>query len=469
MSNETKNYRYTSERAYDVDISALFDKEAESAVCGAICLETSAIYEVADILSADMFGDPMCARIFSAATAIFERGEKCDMITVSNEMKVQGMEQDDAFRAVAEITGIVSSSANIVQHALYVRECYTRRSFYYSAQGFIQSVTDKTTDVDSILEVAGKTIDDLLSVSAMSDNTSTLADCIPRVYDRYTNRRISASKGETVGITTGLSRLDKATGGWNGGELIVLAARPGIGKTAMMLHFARSAAEKGIPVVIFNLEMSDISLTERLVLGLSDVNSERFKTGTLYKEEEAAMYDAGSRLMELPITINDTAQMSMRQIKTVALRLKRQGRCGIIFIDYLQLVDMRTGERNRTRENEVTAASRMAKIIAKDLDVPVVLLSQLNREADGQRPMLSHLRESGAIEQDADEVMFIYRKQDESQRGEIILAKHRNGVVGSFEFGYNDSMTRIYDIKNTVPLPTTNDLPFERYEDEVKF
>ena len=130
---------------------------------------------------------------------------------------------------------------------------------------------------------------------------------------------------------------------------------------------------------------------------------------------------------------------------------------------------MRTGERNRTRENEVTAASRMAKIIAKDLDVPVVLLSQLNREADGQRPMLSHLRESGAIEQDADEVMFIYRKQDESQRGEIILAKHRNGVVGSFEFGYNDSMTRIYDIKNTVPLPTTNDLPFERYEDEVKF
>ena len=318
------------------------------------------------------------------------------------------------------------------------------------------------------IEDAGKTVDAIAQGLDPNDGTKPIHQTCNDVYKAYADRMEAATKGQTSGITTGLHKLDEATGGWQPGDLAILAARPGVGKTAMMLHFAISAAKEGTPVAIFSLEMTARSLVERLFVGLSDINADRFKRGILYTEETLRLEQAGNSIASLPITIIDTAILSMRKIRNKAMRLHRQGKCGALFIDYLQLVDMRTDNNHYNREQEVAAASRMAKIIAKELEIPVILLSQLNRSvetraAEGgmRRPQLSDLRESGAIEQDADMVLFICRSEnDDENRGELILSKNRNGRVGTINFHHNESLTRIYDETFRHPVPTKDDIPF---------
>lgn len=343
-----------------------------------------------------------------------------------------------------------------------------RRQFVSRMHTLLASAADKTIDIADLLDDAGKAIDTISTDLAPDDGTKAIQEICNDVYTAYAERVESAAKGKTSGITTGLHKLDEATGGWHPGDLAILAARPGVGKTAMMLHFAISAAQSGTPVAVFSLEMTARSLAERLFVGLSDINADRFKRGILYTEETLRLEQAGNLISTLPITIIDTAILSMRKIKNIAMRLHRQGKCGALFIDYLQLVDMRTDNNHYNREQEVAAASRMAKIIAKELNIPVILLSQLNRSvetraAEGgmRRPQLSDLRESGAIEQDADMVLFICRSENDGEnRGELILSKNRNGRTGTLPFLHNESITRIYDETFRHPVPTKDDIPF---------
>ena len=228
----------------------------------------------------------------------------------------------------------------------------------------------------------------------------------------------------------------------------------------MLLHFAKSASIAGIPVVIFSLEMEVQALTNRALLSESEVNSDRFKAGTLSTEEETSLCQAIGQISCLPISLDDSANISMQQIKTRARELRRKGKCGLVLIDYLQLIDMRSINRSYTREQEVSQCSRAAKIMAKELGVPVILLSQLSRQVEGRSdkmPLLSDLRESGAIEQDADIVMFIHRPEYYSEKAEkgfgvIRIAKQRDGTTGDIRFRYNESLTKITDYDKELPF-----------------
>lgn len=457
-------------RSHDITspCDSFYDKKAEEAVCGAIILESQAIYEVADILTADMFGSPQCANLYAAALALYDRSEKIDMITILEETSKNGLSYEEYAIFVTTLLTSVASAANIVTHALYIKEAHARRLFTAHLHDLLGQATDKTIDIADLLEQAGKTVDAISQGLDPDDGTKPIHEICNDVYEAYGARVAASVRGETSGITTGLHKLDEATGGWQPGDLVILAARPGVGKTAMMLHFALSAAKEGTPVAIFSLEMTARSLAERLFVGLSDINADRFKRGILYTEETLRLEQAGNSIASLPITIVDTALLSMRKIKNKAMRLHRHGKCGALFIDYLQLVDMRTDNNHYNREQEVAAASRMAKIIAKELEIPVILLSQLNRsvetraaESGMRRPQLSDLRESGAIEQDADMVLFICRSENDGEnRGELILSKNRNGRTGTLPFLHNESITRIYDDTFRYPVPTKDDIPF---------
>lgn len=423
--------------------------DAERAVCSACALEPQAVFEVADILTADMFSDPLCAKTWKAIMHLYDKGDTVDLITVHNAL--QEIDAQSAQDFLTNLSGIVSSAGNILSYALLVKEAYIRRTFAVKAQQMLSLSANKSRDIADILDTAGNEIDDLIAGAYSRDEATHIYDCCMQARQSYLDRRTAHIQGVSLGITTGLRKLDDTTGGWKPGELVIVAARPAVGKTAMMLHFALSAAKAGHNATLFNLEMTKGALTERLIVGQSDVDADRAKSGTLTDTEEVAYFETANELSQLPLTIVDTALLSMRQIRNIATRLHRQGKCDILFIDYLQLVDMRTDNRHYNREQEVSATSRAAKVLAKDLNIPVVLLSQLNRSVEQRtekKPILSDLRESGAIEQDADMVMFIHRPESYENKGELILAKHRNGKVGSIEFGYNDSVTRIYNIEN---------------------
>ena len=322
-----------------------------------------------------------------------------------------------------------------------------------------------------MLDESNKLIDKINALSCGSSAGQSLRDSLTESLKLAEQRQAAYLEGLPTGIPTGISDLNRLTGGWRGSQLIILAARPAMGKTALMLHFAKSAALNETPVCIFSLEMSHVSLSDRLLLSECEVEVNRFRDGDLSGEDWRQLNEASARLEKLPIHVDDNAVVSMRYIKTRCHILKKQGKCGLIMIDYLQLADTSTKERNRNREQEIAQASRQAKIIAKELDVPVVLLSQLSRECEkraDKQPQLSDLRESGAIEQDADVVGFIFRPAyygldrietlkygniSTSGLGIINIAKQRDGATGLVAFSHNPSMTKIGDFQeNKTPF-----------------
>lgn len=271
-------------------------------------------------------------------------------------------------------------------------------------------------------------------------------------------RRASGSNGVT-GISTGLADLDRLTSGWQRGDLNVIAARPAVGKTAFALHLARAAATAGNHVAVYSLEMQGERLGDRWLIAASpDVNARHLRSGQLTDDEVAQVRTAASELRVLPIHVDDHPVTSMDRVRSSARMLQSKGKCDLIILDYLQLCDMKSDQKNRNREQEVAQTTRKAKLMAKELNVPVLLLSQLNRGSDGRpfsRPILSDLRESGAIEQDADMVMLLYRpalagirtepvsKYPSEHLGVVIVAKHRNGETGDVYFAHNPSMTKL--------------------------
>lgn len=426
------------------------DAEAERATIGALLLEKNAIYEVISILKPDMFYDLFLRSVYTAILNVEGRSE-IDLVTVAAELRK--IKPDGDISQLYDLMDVVTSAAHVLTHARIVLQEYMRRSFMESCIRSLGEANDPSIDVADVID------NHVYSVENLSDNTGVdpaapIGKIAVEAMKEYENRAKRAEQGESVGIHTGLKKLDQALHGFQRGCVYVLASRPGMGKTAFALNIARKTAKKGNAVLIFSLEMTKRSLIDRMVIAESGVNASDYKLGRLIPDEVYSMGKALEGLSLLPISISDAASITVQQIRAMAKKLKRQKGIDLIIIDYLQLIDM-ASLNGKSKNDEVAACSRAIKILAKDLDVPVVLLSQLNRDVERRAdkiPMLSDLRDSGAIEQDADAVLFIHRESyytDDADRnsGLIRVAKNREETTGDVGFWVSDNVTDFRDKK----------------------
>ena len=446
--------------------------ELEQSVIGTLIMEPDRLTEVVGILSPESFCDDRNSFIYKALIEMFDQNTPVDLYNVGKRCDGSSLFGGRTGTLYAsECTCKVGSGVNLLFQAQIIQQRYIARLLMYAGSKISTLAGDDTKDVADVLDESNKLIDKINALSCGSSAGQSLRDSLTDSLKLAEQRQAAYLGGLLTGIPTGISDLNRLTGGWRGSQLIILAARPAMGKTALMLHFAKSAALNGTPVCIFSLEMSHVSLSDRLLLSECEVEVNRFRNGDLSGDDWRQLNEASAQLEKLPIHVDDNAVVSMRYIKTRCHILKKQGKCGLIMIDYLQLADTSTKERNRNREQEIAQASRQAKIIAKELDVPVVLLSQLSRECEkraDKQPQLSDLRESGAIEQDADVVGFIFRPAyygldrietlkygniSTSGLGIINIAKQRDGATGLVAFSHNPSMTKIGDFQeNKTPF-----------------
>ena len=393
--------------------------------------------------------------------SMLERGAKIDLYTLSQRPELKGGEM---LRYLSELTNAVGSGVNLLDHARQLADIEARRRLCLFGY---ELAARAVSDPDGVSDWAMTEITAITDRVVRSDGITPLSDVVRATLDDLERRQQARQAGECIGIPTGLQRLDALTGGWRGGQLIVLAGRPAMGKSAIMLHFARAAAASGVPVCMFSLEMPAGQLAGRMLVGSSGINSVSFRTGDVGTDDWRKLEQAGAKLSTMAVYLNDRANININTIRSQCKAMARRGKCGMVIIDYLQLLDTSTRNASTTREREIAAASRSAKLLAKELNIPVILLSQLSRKIEeraDKTPLLSDLRESGAIEQDADLVAFIDRPamygQTEIDAGRygiisaegvglLYVAKHREGAAGCIVFRHNKSLTRITDYENT--------------------
>ena len=414
---------------------------------------------VGDKLSPEMFYETKFGEIYSALLSMYHSGKAIDLVTVRAELASRGkLEAVGGAYELVRLAGRVASSAHLEYHALILRQMYIRREMIAGLHTLLASAADESVDLSDALadlhRLAGHLESGAVSDNCLRDMERLMQDTLEQM-----DKRVENNRNGITGIPTGLRELDRLTAGWQQGDLNIIAARPSVGKTAFALHLALAAGRAGKHVLVNSLEMQGERLGDRwLCAQAANVDAGHLKTGQLDAGERQQALEAARLLSALPVYVDDNPKMSMDHIRSSALLQKSKGRCDLLIIDYLQLCEMKSGQKNRNREQEVAEASRKAKLIAKELDIPVILLCQLNRECEmraDKRPALSDLRESGAIEQDADVVMLLYRpalygltserrsKFPSEGLGMVILAKHRNGETGDVYFGHNPAMTQI--------------------------
>lgn len=438
-----------------------FALDYETAVLGACLLETKAMPLAIKYLRAEMFYEDKHQAVFSALEGMFNEGRSIDIITVTEELKRRGeLEKVGGPFYIAQLSSEVASSAHLETHAATLKDYYIRRELIKGQSKMLAMAVDMTVFTEDAIVATQEMLDNLNKDAAWNNSLRDMETLMDDTITLAEERREKQEDGVT-GIPTGLTDLDKLTAGWQKGELAIIAARPAVGKTMVSLHLAKAAAKAGHNVLFCSIEMQGERLGDRLILLEGDVNAHRWRTGLTATEEWINAQTTARELAKLPMMIDDNPSMSMDYIRAQSRMLKSRGKCDIIFIDYLQLSDMKgTVKENRNREQEVATAARKAKLLAKEMDCPVILLSQLNREAEnryGGKPQLSDLRESGAIEQDADIVVMLYRPalyniptdKDSGYPteglGVLNIAKHRNGETGTVYFSHNKSMTKIED------------------------
>ncbi|MEA3505838.1 MAG: replicative DNA helicase [Bacteroidota bacterium] len=424
--------------------------DLEQAVLGALMLEKNALTAVIDILQPAVFYKNAHQNIFEAIQSLFAKSEPIDILTVTNELKtMNALDRIGGPYYITQLTNRVASAANIEYHARILLEKFIQRELIRVSGDVIKEAYEDSTDVFALLDKAE------LGLFNVSENNfrrghSSMQELIKDAITEIENAK--DSDDHLRGIPSGFKDLDRLTAGWQKSDLIVLAARPGMGKTAFVLSMARNSAvdfNKGI--ALFSLEMSAIQLVTRLISSETRISGNKLKKGDLKDYEWEQLNSKISNLIEAPIYIDDTPALSVFELRAKCRRLKEQHDIQMIVIDYIQLMTVGTDNKGGNREQEISTISRSLKSLAKELDVPVIILSQLNRSVETRggtkRPQLSDLRESGAIEQDADMVLFIYRPEyyglTEDESGEstagkatIIVAKHRNGALEDIELRF---------------------------------
>ena len=430
------------------------DAEAEQAVLGSMLTDRDAVISAIEVLKEEDFYRTDNRLIYSAIMNLYNRAEPIDIITVKAELESLGkFEQVGGMEYLATLPDKVPTTANATKYINIVEEKSTLRSLIKAANEIIDLGYDPTEDVDYVTESAEKKIFNLMQNKDKKSYTpikDILVDSFTQLEELY-NR-----KQHITGVPTGFTELDNRTAGFHGSDLILIAARPAMGKSAFALNIATNAAVRAnVPVMIFSLEMSKEQMVNRILCSEAMVDSNKLRTGKLDEDDWTKLAGKIGQLAEAQIYIDDTPGISVTEIRAKCRKLKLEKGLGMVVIDYLQLVQG-TNRRSGTREQEISEISRSLKILAKEIGVPVIALSQLSRAVEQRpdhRPMLSDLRESGAIEQDADIVMFLYRddyyNQDSEKKNiaEVIIAKHRGGSTGTVELLWLGSYTKFVNLE----------------------
>jgi replicative DNA helicase len=441
--------------------------DLEEAVLGAVMLEKNALNAVVEFLKPEHFYVEKHKVIFEAVLELFKASEPVDMRTVVNQLRKSGkLEQIEGAYYIAELTSKVSSAANIEYHARVILEMAIKRELIEVASKIQNDAYEDTTDVFQLLDKTESAIFEI-SDANLRKNYDSMRNLMAQAIQEL--QMLREHKDGLTGIPSGFTALDRLTSGWQRSDLVIIAARPGMGKTAFVVSALRNAAvDFKIPVAIFSLEMASIQLVNRLIAAEAELESEKIKKGNLEDHEWKQLVHKTTKLTTAPIFIDDTPALSILELRAKCRRLKAEHGVSLVVIDYLQLMK---GEQSGNREQEIASISRSLKGIAKELSVPVLALSQLSRSVEtrggDKRPQLSDLRESGSIEQDADIVMFLYRPEyykitvDEDGMptqgtGEVIIAKHRNGSTDNVKLKFIGKYTKFADLDG----PASYDNPF---------
>jgi replicative DNA helicase len=432
--------------------------EAEQSVLGGLLLDNQAFDRVADLISGNDFYRDDHRRIWRHVAKLIEAGKPADVVTVSES--IEASEDKDKTGGPAYLGALAQntpSALHIRRYAELVRERAVQRRLAQVATEIAESALSATgKDSGQLLDEAESKIFQIAESGARRDQgLLEIKPVLARVFERIDHLYHRDNPSDVTGVPTGFTDLDKMTAGLQPGELVVIAGRPSMGKTALALNIAEHVAvDNGLPVAVFSMEMSGTQLAMRLLGSISKVDQHKMRTGRLNDEEWGKLSEAIGKLHDTPIYIDEGGALNALEVRARARRLKRQfSKLGLIVIDYLQLMSSSNPKASENRATEISEISRSLKAMAKELDVPVIALSQLNRAVDqrpDRRPVMSDLRESGAIEQDADVIMFIYRevvyKPDlpEEQRGiaEVIVGKQRNGPIGTVKLTFRGQHTR---------------------------
>jgi replicative DNA helicase len=427
--------------------------DAEESVLGAMMLSPGAIGAVSEILDAGDFYRESHAKIYRAALGLYARGEPVDAITLVDELEERGELEDAGGRLrVHELAALVPATANAAHYARIVREMATLRGLIRTGQEIARLGWERPGETSELVDRAEQILFEL-SQARVSTEFTHIDQLLKESFERIT--QLYEAGADVTGVASGFRDLDRLTSGFQDGNLIIVAARPSMGKSALGLGIAANLAVRdGTPVGIFTLEMSKTEVTQRLMCSEAKVESQRLRTGKLAVDDWPRLTAACDKLAKAPIYVDDQGSINMMEIRSKARRLKSaEPNLGLILVDYLQL--MTSGATAENRVQEVSQISRSLKVLARDLEVPIVAMSQLSRAVEqrhDKRPILSDLRESGSIEQDADLVMFIYRdeyyNEDSDQQGiaEVALAKHRNGPTDTIKLSFLKRYAKFSDL-----------------------
>lgn len=443
------------------------DKEIEDAVLGALMLERDAYAIVCDLLRPESFYDPGNQKIYAAINKLGVMQQPIDMLTVTQQLRADGALDDVGGPVrISELTSNVASAAHIEYHARIVAQKFLARRLISFCSEIEKKSFDESYDIDDLLQEAEGELFEISQGNLKKDFTQ-----IDPVINSAMEQIEAAGKRESglSGLQTGFHNLDKLTSGWQNSDLIIIAARPAMGKTAFVLSMAKNmAVDYNTPVAIFSLEMSNLQLVNRLISNVCEIEGEKIKSGRLSRQEWEQLNSRVRSLFSAPLYVDDSPSLSILELRTKARRLVKEHGVKIIIIDYLQLMNA-TGMKFGSREQEVSMISRSLKQLAKELNIPVIALSQLSRKVEerndgNKRPQLSDLRESGAIEQDADIVCFIHRPEyytrsttDAENRdirgmAEFIVAKHRSGSVDDIEMTFVARFARFQNRSEPMPF-----------------
>ncbi len=429
--------------------------DIEEAVLGAIMLEKDALISIIDILKPESFYREAHQKIYAAILNLSQNEKAIDILTVADELRKTEVLNDIGGPVyISQLTNHVASSAHIEFHARIIAQKFIQRELIRVSSEIQSRAYDESIDVDDLLDFSEQELFDIAEGNIKKETTK-INVLIQLAIDQI--QEAGKKEGSLVGVPSGYTKLDRITSGWQRSDLIIIAARPSMGKTALALSMAKNiAVDHNRPIGIFSLEMSSIQLVTRLIVSETELPSQRIRNGKLDEQEWKQLESKIKSLVEAPMYIDDTAAISLFEFRAKARRLKLQHHVQLIIVDYLQLMTSSSDSRG-SREQEVSYISRSLKAVAKELDIPIIALSQLNRSVEmrsgNKRPQLSDLRESGAIEQDADLVIFIHRPEkfgifeDEdgnSTKGlaEIIVAKHRNGPIDDIVLRFREEMAK---------------------------
>jgi replicative DNA helicase len=425
--------------------------EAEEIVLGGLLLDSEAYSRIANILSnPDCFYKEDHRIVFKAIQKLAQSGKPTDPIMVGTELARTGeLEAAGGRYGLTMLTKNIARATNIEHHARIVAQTFIQRELIRIGWETARSGFDNSLDIEEQLTNLRNKFTEIENIAISTHTGKTQIDVLSGSIQEIEEDCRRTESGKPAGITTGLKILNRNTGGWRDTNLVILAARPGVGKTSLALHFAIKAAQAGTWVNFYGLEMTSEDLMRIMIAAESGVDRTSLRDGKVSEEEWSRINKATTKLERLPILWYDNAGITSAQINANTRRNKKKGRCGLVIIDYLQL--MTPTDKKANREQQVSEISRTLKKTALEMKVPILCLSQLNREASEGKPQLHHLRESGAIEQDADVVIFPW--WDEEARYQITVAKNRRGTCGTFEIAANEQMTHFSDLDQSSVMP----------------